>query len=106
MPNTFTIATRVEGDRAIAEVRDTGMGVAPEHLPRIYDPFFTTKGIGHGTGLGLSISYGIVQEHGGHIQCESIVGQGTTFILSFDSARAEQSGRSRQQGAGVQPGKA
>ena len=102
----LTIATRVEGDRAIAEVRDTGMGVAPEHLPRIYDPFFTTKGIGHGTGLGLSISYGIVQEHGGHIQCESIVGQGTTFILSFDSARAEQSGRSRQQGAGVQPGKA
>ena len=102
----LTIATRVEGDRAIAEVRDTGTGVAPEHLPRIYDPFFTTKGIGHGTGLGLSISYGIVQEHGGRIQCESIVGQGTTFRLSFAGARAEQPGRSRQQEAGVQPGKA
>ena len=102
----LTIATRVEGEHAVAEVRDTGIGVAPEHLPRIYDPFFTTKGIGHGTGLGLSISYGIVQEHGGQIQCESTVGQGTTFRLSFAEARAEQPGRSRQQGAGVQPGKA
>ena len=46
-------------------MRDTGTGVSPEHLARIYDPFFTTKGMGRGTGLGLSISYGIVQEHGG-----------------------------------------
>ncbi|HUU33629.1 MAG TPA: ATP-binding protein, partial [Vicinamibacterales bacterium] len=97
----LTIVTRVDGDRAMAEVRDTGMGVSPEHLQRIYDPFFTTKGIGRGTGLGLSISYGIVQEHGGAIQCESAEGQGTTFILSFAAAGAEQPGRSRQQGTGV-----
>ncbi len=97
----LTIATRVDGDRAIAEVRDTGMGVSPEHLQRIYDPFFTTKGIGQGTGLGLSISYGIVQEHGGTIQCDSAEGHGTTFVLSFAGARAEQPGRSRQQGTGV-----
>ena len=97
----LTIVTRIDGGRAVAEVRDTGMGVAPDLLPRIYDPFFTTKGIGQGTGLGLSISYGIVQEHGGAIQCESTVGQGTRFILSFSGTRAEQPGRSRQQGTGV-----
>ena len=61
----LTIVTRLDGDRAVAEVSDTGVGVSAEYLQRIYDPFFTTKGIGQGTGLGLSISYGIVQEHGG-----------------------------------------
>ncbi len=97
----LTIATRVDGAQAIAEVRDTGCGVSPEHLPRIYDPFFTTKGIGRGTGLGLSISYGIVKEHGGHIQCHSIEGQGTRFVLSFANARVEQPGPSRQQSTGA-----
>ncbi len=97
----LTIVTRLDGDQAIAEVRDTGVGVSPEHLPRIYDPFFTTKGLGQGTGLGLSISYGIVQEHGGRIQCESAEGQGTRFILAFAGARAEQPGQSRQQGTGL-----
>ena len=82
----LTIATRVEGDRAIAEVRDTGIGVSPEHLARIYDPFFTTKGTGRGTGLGLSISYGIVQEHDGTIECQSALGQGTTFIARVRGA--------------------
>ena len=48
----LTIATRLDGERAVAEVRDTGIGVSPEHLARIYDPFFTTKGTGRGTGLG------------------------------------------------------
>ena len=80
-------------------MRDTGAGVAPEHLARIYDPFFTTKGIGQGTGLGLSISYGIVQEHAGSIQCESAVGQGTRFTLSFAAATSE-SGHVLRQGAG------
>ena len=92
----LTIATRLENGRAIADVRDTGAGVAPEHLARIYDPFFTTKGIGQGTGLGLSISYGIVQEHAGTIQCESAVGQGTRFVLSFAEASSD-AGRARRQ---------
>ncbi len=97
----LTIATRVEGDHAIAEVsRHRDGRVRPIISPRIYDPFFTTKGIGQGTGLGLSISYGIVQEHAGTIHCEAPTGQGTTFALSFAAARAEQPGRSRQ-GAGV-----
>jgi two-component system NtrC family sensor kinase len=97
----LTIATRVDGGRAVAEVRDTGTGVSPEHLARIYDPFFTTKGMGRGTGLGLSISYGIVQEHGGTIACHSAVGQGTTFTVAFDLATGQSRPEARQEGAGV-----
>jgi PAS domain S-box-containing protein len=79
----LTISTRVEGDDAVAEVSDTGAGIPAEHLDRIYDPFFTTKPIGHGTGLGLSITYGIVREHDASIQCQSAPGQGTRFTLRF-----------------------
>jgi PAS domain S-box-containing protein len=73
-----------------ALVTDSGAGIAPEHLKRIYDPFFTTKnrpGDKRGTGLGLSVSYGIIQEHAGKIQVESAVGSGTTFHLEFPLLR-------------------
>jgi len=96
----LTISTRVSQGRAIAEVSDTGVGVAPEHLARIYDPFFTTKGVGRGTGLGLSITYGIVQEHDGHIHCDSSQGQGARFVLDFAAATTEAPEGARQQGAG------
>jgi two-component system, NtrC family, sensor kinase len=79
----LTITTRVEGDRAVVEVGDTGSGIPSEQLSRIYDPFFTTKSIGQGTGLGLSITYGIVREHEGTITVESTVGQGTRFVVSL-----------------------
>jgi two-component system NtrC family sensor kinase len=75
-----------------ALVRDSGSGIAPEHLKRIYDPFFTTKttpkpGDRRGTGLGLSVSYGIIQEHAGKIHVESAIGAGTTFHLEFPLLR-------------------
>jgi two-component system NtrC family sensor kinase len=82
----LSVATRVEGDRIIAQVADTGSGIPSEHLARIYDPFFTTKAIGRGTGLGLSITYGIVHEHEGTIGCESAVGHGTRFTLRLPIA--------------------
>jgi signal transduction histidine kinase len=63
------------------EVEDQGSGIAEEHLSRIFEPFFTTKGVGEGTGLGLSIVQGIVQEHGGSIQVESRLGQGSKFTV-------------------------
>ena len=83
----LTIATSTRDDgTASVEVSDTGSGIPPDYLSRIYDPFFTTKEIGKGTGLGLSITYGIVQEHGGTITCESVVGQGTRFALALPLA--------------------
>jgi signal transduction histidine kinase len=67
----------------VAEIKDTGTGIRREDIKRIYDPFFTTKGIGRGTGLGLSVSYGILQEHGGGIFVDSAPGQGTTFQVAL-----------------------
>jgi signal transduction histidine kinase len=82
----LSVSTRFDDRRVIAEVADTGSGIPTEYLTRIYDPFFTTKVIGEGTGLGLSITYGIVREHEGTIDCESVVGQGTRFALSIPAA--------------------
>jgi two-component system NtrC family sensor kinase len=63
------------------EVKDTGCGIEHEDLPRIFDPFYTTKQVGRGTGLGLSVTYGIVEKHGGHIEVESQKGKGATFTV-------------------------
>ena len=75
----LTIATRDEGDHVVLAVTDTGVGIPDEIKAHIFEPFFTTKDVGQGTGLGLATCYGIAQQAGGTIQCDSAVGEGTTF---------------------------
>ncbi|MBI3932954.1 MAG: PAS domain S-box protein [Acidobacteria bacterium] len=86
----LTLETRADDDTVIVEVKDTGHGIRREDVKRIYDPFFTTKGIGRGTGLGLSVSYGILQEHGGAIFVESIPGKGTTFQVALPALQVAE----------------
>lgn len=75
----ITLRTGHEGDWVWLEVEDTGKGIEPRLLNRIYEPFFTTKPVGKGTGLGLSLSYNIVQKHHGRIEVDSEPGRGTRF---------------------------
>ncbi len=77
----ITLTTRTDGDGVAVEIADNGTGIAPDVLPKIFDPFFSTKDVGKGTGLGLSISYKIVQQHGGRIDVASKIGAGTTFTV-------------------------
>jgi PAS domain S-box-containing protein len=85
---TLEVRTWSEDSGAKIEVADTGHGIAPEHLHRIYDPFFTTKGARKGTGLGLSVTYGIIQEHGGSIHVSNRRSGGARFRLDLPLARA------------------
>ncbi|NIR53171.1 HAMP domain-containing histidine kinase, partial [candidate division KSB1 bacterium] len=64
-------------------ISDDGPGIPPENLDRIFDPGFTTKGVGVGTGMGLAIAYQIVKEHNGHIHVQSQPGKGTTFTIEL-----------------------
>jgi PAS domain S-box-containing protein len=93
---TITLTTyTVDDESVVIEVADDGIGIEPENLSKIYDPFFTTKGVGSGTGLGLAVTYGIVQEHAGTIEVESEVGSGTTFRLEFPVAEKRQQQQQR-----------
>ncbi|HKA17210.1 MAG TPA: ATP-binding protein [Blastocatellia bacterium] len=78
----ITVKTWREGDRVKIAISDTGIGIPPENLSKVFDPGFTTKGVGLGTGLGLSICYKIIQDHRGTIEGESSE-QGTTFTISI-----------------------
>ena len=89
---TITIKTRFSAGNIHLQFSDTGVGIAPENLAKIFDPGFTTKGVGVGTGLGLSISYKIIEEHGGKIDVYSKVGQGTTFTLHLPLEGKKQKG--------------
>ena len=71
-------------------MRDTGSGIPAESLPKIFDPFYTTKQRGHGTGLGLSIALEIIQKHGGTIAVETEAGTGTTFTIELPVARTAE----------------
>jgi len=82
------VRTWAEGSRVRIEVTDTGHGIAPENIHRIYDPFFTTKAARKGTGLGLSVTYGIVQEHGGSIEVSNRPSGGARFRLELPLPRA------------------
>lgn len=78
---TIRIQTRGLDDAVVIRISDNGPGIPPEVLPRIWDPFFTTKDVGEGTGLGLSIVHELVERHGGSIQVESRLASGTTFVV-------------------------
>jgi signal transduction histidine kinase len=84
------ITERKQMETALQEVviHDTGHGIAPEHFPHIFDPFYTTRHLDGGTGLGLSITYGIITEHGGTVDIASQVGHGTTVTLRLPGAPA------------------
>lgn len=78
---TINLSTEASESHIIIKVADDGQGITPDHLNKIFTPFFTTKPAGKGTGLGLSISYGIIQKHNGTIDVQSEVGKGTTFTI-------------------------
>ena len=90
LPKVLEITTTSTGDQVIATVHDNGCGMSQEVRARVFEPFFTTKPPGKGTGLGLSIGYGIVDDYGGEISCQSTPGQGTTFTLHFPTFQGEE----------------
>ncbi len=85
---TIHIAASSRNGEIEITIADDGPGIPPEVIPRIFDPFFTTKDVGEGSGLGLSIVHGIVDRHGGRIEVQSRVGEGTTFriVLPVEAA--------------------
>jgi CheY-like chemotaxis protein len=89
--NEIRVGTRVEGERVIVEVSDTGAGIPPEIIGHVFDAFFTTKAVGVGTGLGLAICQHIVAEMNGELTVESEVGKGTTFRVALPIARKHES---------------
>jgi len=93
---TLEVRTWSEGAGVRVEVADTGHGISPEHIHRIYDPFFTTKAARKGTGLGLSVTYGIIQEHGGSIEVCNRRSGGAQFRLDLPVSAPRAGGGSRQ----------
>jgi len=78
------IKTTQKNEQLIITFEDNGCGMSEESLHRVFEPFFTTKDVGTGTGLGMAISFGIIEEHGGYIDIESVVDKGTKITISFD----------------------
>jgi signal transduction histidine kinase len=85
----ITVRTRRDGPDVVVEIADTGRGIAKADLERIFDPGFTTKGVGVGTGLGLSITYNIVKKHKGSIEAQSEPGKGTTLVIRLPIVQPE-----------------
>ena len=82
-PGRIEIDARAAGERVVVTVRDTGDGISPEAMSRIFEPFYTTKEVGKGTGLGLAIVYGIVQEHGSRITAANHPDGGAIFTVEL-----------------------
>jgi PAS domain S-box-containing protein len=80
---TLKVETSKNDTMVVVDIQDSGVGISPENIRRIYDPFFTTKSTGKGTGLGLAVTYGIIQEHGGRIFVDSAPSKGTHFRLKL-----------------------
>jgi CheY-like chemotaxis protein len=99
------VTTRMDGGNVVVEVSDTGAGIAPEVLPRIFDPFFTSRGVGEGTGLGLSVCYGTIQRHGGEITVASEPSRGSTFRVALPPAAAWRNEPPPPTGRGTSPKK-
>jgi signal transduction histidine kinase len=85
-PGRLASGAGVRGDRIVVTVRDTGDGISPDVISRIFEPFYTTKDVGQGTGLGLAIAYGIVQEHGGQIAAANHPDGGAIFTVELPAA--------------------
>jgi two-component system NtrC family sensor kinase len=94
---TLSVVTSCDTDTVFVEVTDTGTGIREEHLDKIFDSFFTTKGEVKGVGLGLSVCYGFIKDHGGDIEVKSQVGEGTSFTISLPVHTAGDSGRDKNE---------
>ena len=93
------------GEFVAVSVADTGVGMEPEVLKHVFEPFFSTKGIGHGSGLGLSVAYGIAKQHNGWVQVESQVGKGSTMTLYLPVREGERTPATAESPTSVPPGK-
>ncbi|UCG39315.1 MAG: hypothetical protein JSV00_03535, partial [bacterium] len=83
---TLTVVSMLREHRAAVAIKDTGHGMQPDHLEKVFLPFFTTKEPGRGTGLGLSVSYSIIQNFGGAFYVDSALGKGSTFTVELPLA--------------------
>ena len=95
---TLWVTTECDDNTIRISFRDDGPGIAEENLGRVFDPFFTTRGVGQGTGLGLSVCHGIISEHNGRIYTKSKFGKGATFIVELPVVAAEKQAESGETG--------